>query len=166
MELDALILADAATVTEDGKFFVHGGGFTRLDVPELPAAIPIAVLARLRVQDGDLKKDHQLNFALIGPTGVPNVEPINVLAMPPEAEPNLAEGQEQFLNVALTIPAMAVRDGLYHVELRYNGKLIRRVPLPVVVDKGMLQGIEPPKAKPKTSKTKRPPPPPRKKRRP
>lgn len=173
MELDALVLAEAITVTDEGKFFVHGGGFTRFDVPGLPAPIPIDVLIRLRVGDDDLKKDLRLNVALIGPQGIPNVEPIEVLAIPPKEVPDLAEGQEQFLQVGLTLPGIALRAGLYHVEFRLNGRLAKKVPLPVVVDERIGQEEREPagdspstpsgQQRAKTRKKKRPSPPPRKK---
>jgi hypothetical protein len=67
------------------------------------------------------KKEHRLNLALIGPLDIPNVEPFEILALPPEETPDLADGQEQFLEIALTVPAVALRAGLYHLELRING---------------------------------------------
>jgi hypothetical protein len=133
VELDALILADAASLPGDGKFYIHGGGLTRYDIPALPAPIPIAVLVRLRVENGDLEKEHRINLVLMGPLEIPNVEPIEILATPPEERPDLAEGQEQFLELPLTIPGIALRAGLYQLELRVNGRLAKRVPLPVVV---------------------------------
>ena len=136
MELDALILADAASTPGDGKFYIHGGGFTRYEISALPAQIPLAVLVRLKVTAKDAEQEQRFNVALIGPQGVPNVEPIEILAVPPEADPDLVEGEEQFLQVSLDIPAFAVRAGLYHLELRINGDLVRRVPLPVVVMNG------------------------------
>lgn len=172
MELDALILAEAVTVTDEGKFFVHGGGFARFDVPGLPVPIPIDVLIRLRIEEGDLKQEQRLNLSLMGPQGIPNVEPIEVLAIPPTKAPDLVEGQEQFLQIALSIPGVALRDGLYHVELRINGRLAKKVPLPVVVDAKMGSGdVEPPQKRPsgptgqqgtKPRKAKRPSPSPRK----
>ena len=174
MELDALILAEAATATEEGKFFIHGGGFTRFDVPRLPAPIPLDVLIRLRADVADLAKEQRLNLVLMGPQGIPNVEPIEVLAIPPgSGEPDLVEGQEQFLQIALTIPGVALRTGLYHVELRVNGRLAKKVPLPVVLDERADQGghsDEPPRGKPAGSSSrprsgsssgKKAPPPPR-----
>ena len=138
MELDSFILADAVSVAENGKFYIHGGGLTRYDIPGLPAPIPIATLIRLRIEEGDLEKENRLNLALMGPLGMPNVEPFEILAVPPQDEPDLGEGQQQFLEMALTIPAVAVRDGLYQVELRVNGRLAKQVPLPVVVTEEVL----------------------------
>lgn len=150
MELDAVFFADAVSTPPDGKFYVHGAGFTRYEISELPAPIPFSVLARFRVEAGDDGKEHRFKFTLIGPAGVPNVNPIEGAALPPEEAPDLAEGEEQFFPVALDIHAFAVRDGLYHLEVELDGKLVRRVPLAVVV-----MGDVKPKKTP--SKAKRPP---------
>ncbi len=63
-------------------------------------------------------------------------------------------------------PAVAAKAGLYYVEFHINGKLARRIPLPVVVG----SDTQPVKAPARTKraakpKTKRPPPPPKKRRR-
>jgi hypothetical protein len=152
VELDAIFFADAVSAPPDGKFYVHGAGFTRYEISELPAPIPFSVLARFRVEAGDDLKEHRFKFTLIGPAGVPNVDPIGVAAFPPEETLELAEGEEQFFPVALDIHAFAVRDGLYHLEVELDGKLVRRVPLAVVVT------ADDAKPKKTPSKAKRPSP--------
>jgi hypothetical protein len=167
MKLDSLFLADAISTPPDGKFYVHGGGFSRIDITSLPSPIPFSVLARFLVEDGDARREHRFMFTLVGPAGVPNVDPIGGVATPPDETPDLVEGEEHFINVALDIPAFAIREGIYTLKVEVNDKVVRRVSLPVVV------GGEDPKpqrraakSKPgpkKTrAKTKRPPPPPRK----
>ena len=173
MEVDALILADAVSAPPDGKIYVHGGGFSRYEIPRLPAPIPLGVWIRIRVEDADIDKPHSIEVTLLGPAGVPNIPPIAVEAVPPsEGMEALAEGEERFLNLALQLPAVAVRDGLYHLQLQIDGELAREVPLPVVVtgegDGALITrewpSPEPPPAiaKPKGKPKKRPPPPPRK----
>ena len=133
MELDALIIADAVSTPPDDKFYIHGGGFSRYEVPLLPHPIPLGVLLRLRVHDEDLTRTHKFGVALIGPLGVPNVPAVEFEATPPAVTTELAEGEEQFANIALQIGAVAMRAGLYHLEVHINGELARRVPLPVVL---------------------------------
>ncbi|HYJ22604.1 MAG TPA: hypothetical protein VEW07_11360 [Solirubrobacterales bacterium] len=132
MELDTLILADAASTPND-KFYIHGGGFSRYELPGLPAPMPLGVLLRVRVSEADMKTEHVFRIAFIGPTGLPNVPPVDLVAFPPEEIPPLLPGEERFAHVALQIPAMAVREGLYHLELHIDGELARKIPLPVVV---------------------------------
>jgi hypothetical protein len=136
MELDTLILADAASTPFDGKFYIHGGGLTRYEIAGLPAQIPLGVLIRFRVSEKDAHLDHRLYVALIGPAGVPNVAPVEIQAMPPDDAPDLLEGEEQFFQIGFRIPAIAIREGLYQLELRHNDQLVRKVPLPVVVTPG------------------------------
>lgn len=133
MKLDAIILADAVATPDGDKFFVHGGGITRIEVPELPAEIPFQVLARFKIDPSDRMSEHMFEVVLIGPQGIPNVDPIRFIAVPPPHEPDLAEGEEEYLNIPIQVPAHAIRDGLYHLEVHLQDKRIRRVPLPVVV---------------------------------
>jgi hypothetical protein len=137
MKLDALILADAVSTPPDGRFYVHGGGLTRYEIPGLPAMIPLGVLARLRAEDDDIGKESIFRFTLIGPTGLPNVEPVEASVTVEDHEMNRLEGEETFLNLGLQIPGLAVRDGLYRLELRMDGRIVRNVPLPVVVNKSL-----------------------------
>ena len=166
MELDALIVADAVTTPPDGKFNILGGGIGRCTVPELPFPLPLGILARLKVADRDLNKTHTFLLQLIGPAGIPNVAPLEIRAhAPPDAGPRV-EGEERFFHIGLEIPAVAAKAGLYYVEFHINGKLARRIPLPVVVG----SDTQPVKAPARTKraakpKTKRPPPPPKKRRR-
>lgn len=166
MELDAFILADAATVVGD-KFFVHGGGMTVYEVPGLPCSIPFSVLIRFALGENDFDKEHHLELTLRGPTGMPNIDSVEITTVlePPPAG-SVVEGQQQFLQLALGVPAVAVRDGLYKLEMRVGGKLVKSAPFPVVVNPDLMMvspgaGEDQPSPKPKP-KTKRPPGPPRK----
>lgn len=165
MKLDAVILADAVATPDGDKFFIHGGGITRIEVPELPADIPFQVLARFRVEPEDWVREHNLEFVLVGPQEIPNVDPIRLTAVPPAGEPDLAEGEEEFLNLPVEVPAFAVREGLYHLEIYIGKELVRRQPLPVIeVGKAsgpVYLGERPPnrpssKASPRKTKKKQP----------
>jgi hypothetical protein len=136
MEIDAFFLADHVAIPGGDKFYVQGGGFTRCEVPGLPAAIPLGVLARVRIDDDEAKQEHQFKFALIGPTGMANVEPIEGTASVGETTPEPLEGEESFLQLGAIIPGVAVREGLYHVEFEIDHSLSRSIPLPVVVGPG------------------------------
>lgn len=133
MKLDTLILADAVAIA-DGKCFVHGGGFTRYDIAYLPAPIPISVLARLLIEEGDYEEPHHLTFSLFGPTGELNVPPVGVQAIPPPDIPTLAEGEEPVHQVSVDIPAIAVRTGVYRFEMTIDGTLARTLEFPVLIN--------------------------------
>jgi hypothetical protein len=134
VKVDALILADAVSSPPDGKFYVHGGGLTRYEVAGLPAPLPLGVLARIKIGKEDHEQTHLIRFTLVGPTGAANVDPIEARITNAGEEPDRLEGEEEVLQLALQIPGVAVREGLYHLELQINGRVARRVPLPVVVN--------------------------------
>jgi hypothetical protein len=169
VELDAFILADAATVVGD-KFFVHGGGMTVYEVPGLPCPIPLSVLIRFLLKEGDFDKEHRLELTLRGQTGLPNIDPVEITALQQAPLPSaVVDGQQQFLQIALGLPAVAVREGLYKVEMRVDGKLRKTAPFPVVVNPNLLMvspgAVEPQSRSRPKAKAKKPPPPPRKQRR-
>ncbi|HET9395343.1 MAG TPA: hypothetical protein VFO36_04740, partial [Nitrospiraceae bacterium] len=137
VKLDTLILADAVTIA-DGKCFVHGGGFTRYDIANLPAPIPIGIFARLLIEDGDYEAPHHIVFSLFGPTGDLNVPAVGVQAIPPADLPPLAEGEEPAVQISAEIPAVAVRVGVYRFEMTVDGTLVRTLEFPVLLDESGL----------------------------
>lgn len=169
MRLDTVLIADAVSIPGDGKFYIHGGGYSRIEITGTPVPIPISVFARFLVEDGDEKLDHRFCFTLIGPAGVPNVFPVEGSAVPPAEDPSneLLAGEQQFLDVAIEIPAVALLEGLYRLQIELHGELVREIPFPVVVvNRPSKQKRK--KSKPasgsKKARAKKPPPPPRKQR--
>jgi hypothetical protein len=162
MKVDALILADAVSSPPDGKFYIHGGGLTRYELAGLPAPLPLGVLARIKIGKDDLKKSNLIRFTLVGPTGAANVDPIEVRIANSHGEPDLLDGEEEFMQLALQIPGVAVREGLYHLELQINGRVARRVPLPVVVNNDLKlevreeEATPPPRPRAKNAKSQKP----------
>jgi hypothetical protein len=131
VELDTLIIADAVSTPPDGKFYVHGGGFSRYEVPALPFPLPLGVLIRLRLEDADFGQSFQLGVTLIGPTGNPNVPGVEIgLSPPPDSEPALV-GEERSANIALQIPATAQREGVHRLEITLGGVVVATRSLPV-----------------------------------
>lgn len=134
MELETLIVAEAVSTPPDDKFYVHGGGISRFEVPVLPFPIPVGVLLRVKLDDDDLLRSHHFRVALIGPLGRPNVAPAEFdVAGLDEEPPVLVDGEERFANIALQINAVAVRVGLYRLEVEIDGEAVRDVPIPVVL---------------------------------
>jgi hypothetical protein len=173
MELETLIVADAVSTPPDDKFYVHGGGISRLEVPTLPFPMQLGVLLRFKIEKDDLTHSHRVGVVLIGPANVPNVPGIEFDLAPPEELPALAPGEERFANVGMQINGVAVRAGLHRLQVDLDGKRVRDVPIPVIV----VAGAEPipmprewPQAsppnrergRPHPAKRKRPPQPPKK----
>jgi hypothetical protein len=164
MEVETLIVADAVSTPPDGKFYIHGGGISRVEVPTLPFPMPLGLLLRLKVDDADLQLSHQFRVVLIGPAGLPNVPAIEFVLGPPEDPPPLVEGEERFLHIGLQINAVAVRGGVHHLQVEMGGILVRDVPVPVIATVGV-EGAPTPREWPDSGPAKRPPPPPKRRQR-
>ena len=138
MKLDMLLLADAATVTPDGKLFIHGGGITRIDATALPWTQPqLFIAARLLVEDDDYQRSHRLELAVTSPSGARLVPPAPLEVPRPPMPPEDSMGEERFMQMALGLASLTFSErGPYRFELWVNGELLRSLPL-------MVEGPEP-----------------------
>ena len=173
MQLDAFILADAVATPPDGKFYVQGGGLTRMQAPILPAQIRLDVLVQLGGDEDEMKAEHTIRFTLIGPTGNPNVDPVEIQT---RFDPNAAQplpGEERFAVLAVTINGMAIRSGVYKVALQVDDEITAERTFVFSVPDGVepaTAGLVPaaailgqsPAPQERAAKQKRPPPPPKK----
>lgn len=140
MRLNALLIADAVSAPADGKFYIHGGGLTRLVVPALPFPIPqIGVFVRLEIEEQEVGQIHEFAFEFSDPDGDP-VGPVPAprfsaqIPAPPPGSPEPEEGEQRFVVLALNIGGISVgRKGLHTFSFRVDGEPLGAVPLPVVV---------------------------------
>jgi hypothetical protein len=139
MRLDTFLLADAVSAPPDGKFYILGGGITRLTVLGLPFAVPqIGVLIRLAIEEQEVGGEHEFGFELrdpdgevVGPAPAPR---FNATIPPPLEAQALVEGEQRFVVVALNIGGVLVgRRGLHVFSFLVDGETIGSIPLPVVV---------------------------------
>jgi hypothetical protein len=135
MRLDTFFLADAASTPGDDKFYVHGGGLSRFVVPMLPFPLGVSAFIRFQVDDSDIRRTHYFRLAVLGPVG-PNIRPIDFESIAQEPLP-LLEGEQRFMQVGLSLPLFIVRTGLYRVQLRLDGRLIRTIPVPLILAPGV-----------------------------
>jgi hypothetical protein len=130
--LNALFLADAVSAPPDGKFYIHGGGLTRLTVPFLPFGLQIGVFVRLEVDESELGQTHEFRFSLIDPDGAA----VGVLPQfeAPLAEAiELAESEQRFVVLAINLGISVGRGGPHRFEFFVDGERLGFVPLPVVL---------------------------------
>jgi hypothetical protein len=132
MRLDTLILADAASTPPDGKFYIHGGGLTRFVVPQLPYPLGVAVFLRFEVSDEEMRKRHRFRVLVFGPVGL-NIQPIEFESEATRKPPPLLEGEPRFIQVALNLPLLIGRVGMYRIEVYVDDELIRAHPVPLVM---------------------------------
>jgi hypothetical protein len=171
MRLDTFIIADAvASPGQDGKFYIHGGGLSRFEVPTVPFPMPLDVLIRLVATDEELlSTSHSLRITLMGPAGLPNVPPLEIKTGPEKSLDPILEGEPRFLQLILSIPAHVVRVGLFRFELHVDGKKLGTIPLPVkLADNAQVMRVasgQPARLPVQKAKAKRPPPSPKKAKR-
>jgi hypothetical protein len=162
MRLDTFLLADAVATPQDGKFYIHGGGLSRFEVPDIPFPMPLAMFARFEVSDSELLTSHSLFISLIGPAGLPNIPPLEIVRAPDKALEPILDGEQRFMQIALSLTALVVRVGVYHMEISVDGEKLGSIPLPVVIADAQPEVAQ---EMPAAAKTKRPPPPPKKAKR-
>jgi len=133
MRLDSFFLADAASTPGDGKFYIHGGGLSRFVVPMLPFPLTVAVFIRLQVDEAEVAAPHGFQVAVIGPTGQPNVPPLDIQSTPGTEVQPLLEGEQRYAQIALNVTLGIIRTGLYRVELHVDGDMLGNLPVPAVL---------------------------------
>jgi hypothetical protein len=132
MDIDYLVVADAATA-ENGKHYIHGGGWDTLWGVSYPVTHPALALAvRVRVPWHDTNQPHRIEFDVV------DADQRSIIPDPPGAgsgtviagrPPALPVGDDQvmpltFTFVNLTFPA----PGDYAVVVRIDGTEVSRSP--------------------------------------
>ena len=77
MKLDFAILADAVSLAGE-KLYIHGAPLKRLDVPQLPWAVPLGIGLSFTGSLEEAGNVHELGFRLVGPA-----EDAHVTTSPP-----------------------------------------------------------------------------------
>lgn len=180
MRLNALLIADAVSAPPDGKFYIHGGGLTRLTVPAFPFPVPqLGVFVRLEIEEHEVGEMHEFAFEFTDPDGDPVGPGARFEAqIPPPLPgfPELEEGEQRFVVLALNIGGISVgRRGLHTFAFRVDGEALGTVPLPVTVlsPEQLQAATTPPMIRPPSDPAapnpspprRRPPPPPRRRAR-
>jgi hypothetical protein len=125
MQVDYLILADAAAALE-GKHYIHGGGWDTLNGLAFPIQQNLAAAVRLSVDW------HETNEPQIIEIDVLNEDGRSVLPAPPGPmrgsvtvgrPPHLHPGDEQHIPLVLNLVGVSFeRAGKYVVIMRINGQ--------------------------------------------
>jgi hypothetical protein len=124
VQIDYLILADAAVVAE-GKHYIHGGGWDTLHAPSFPVTHPaLAVAFRVRMPWQDMATSHSLELDVVDSEGR------SILPDPPgppqgsisvERSPHLLPGDDQVLPLVFNIMNLQItRAGSHAVVLRVD----------------------------------------------
>jgi hypothetical protein len=125
LQIDYVILADAAVVAE-GKHYIHGGGWDTLHAPTLPVIHPsLAIAFRVRVPWQEAAKAHSLELDVV------DAEGRSILPAPPgppqgsinvERSAHQLPGDDQVLPLVFNMMNLQLtRAGSHAVVLRIDG---------------------------------------------
>lgn len=131
MKLTTGMLADAAAV-ENGKLFVHGGGWDRITVGQLPAVHPsLSLVLVFQVEYDEALRDLDVLIDLVDedqePAGVDITGVLNV-----GHAPRSKRGAPTFVPQAITIQQLELpRAGRFRFRVMSSGQELGSVPFEV-----------------------------------
>jgi hypothetical protein len=130
MEVEWLILADAAQVTSN-KLYLLGGGWDRLVIARtFPVTHQMAVATAFRVSWNETNQKHDFEIEVVDAdgTGIAKLAGQFEVGRPPGIPP----GQDQRTQIAVNLGLPLKHPGTYEVVARLNGEESRRFPFNVV----------------------------------
>lgn len=128
MELIFAFLADHASLA-DGKLYVLGGGFSILQLAELPSRTTFASIAAFRFNAADAGRSHSVELRLADTAGKLHMAP-QTLTFQMGAEPP-PQGEDVTVPTATYMQPMFAEPGAYSVEYWYDGKMLESIRLSV-----------------------------------
>lgn len=125
MEIDFLILADAAQVA-DGKLYLLGGGWDRLAVNALPAVQMAGIAVAVVVPWSETNIPHTMTLTIDDEDGAAVLPPVSV-QVEVGRPPGLAAGADQRVLVAFNAQLNLPRLGGYAVTAALESGTQRRL---------------------------------------
>ena len=123
LTIDYLILADGAQV-QNGKLYVLGGGWERLQFETFPQTIPVGIALGVRVPWSETNRKHSFRVRGMSTDGQElfGGEGEFELGRPP----GLPKGMSQMFQIAMTLPLPVPAAGQYTVEATIDETAARR----------------------------------------
>lgn len=120
MRLDWFVLADAAHVA-DGKYYIHGGGITRITAARLPWVHPQLALTARVLLEPDNVGHHVLLLEVLGPDDEKVTEAnLGFVVEPPT---DVLEGEPFTAHLAVTLAHLVlVREGTHRIAVAIDGE--------------------------------------------
>jgi len=122
--IDFLILADGAQV-QNGKLYVLGGGWERLQFDTYPQTLPVGIALGVRVPWGETNRRHSFRVRGL------NADGEEIFSGQGEFElgrpPGLPKGMSQMFQVAMNLPLPVPAPGEYTVEATIDDGVARRL---------------------------------------
>jgi hypothetical protein len=132
MDVDYLILADAAAA-ENGKHYVHGGGWDTIQAASFPAQHPMmGVAIRFRIAWADTNHPREIEVDVLDDDGNSILPAPNAIQMNVGRPPTIPAGEDQVAPLALNFVGVRFeRPGHYAVVVRIDGEDRARAPFRV-----------------------------------
>jgi hypothetical protein len=139
MEVSTAMLADAAAV-ENGKLYVHGGGWSVINATQLPVVHPTMALALVvKVEYTEALEDHPITIDLLDEDDQaigPKVEGIIHVGHPPRTRP----GTPAFVPQAIRFNMIRFeREGGYRFRIIVRDEEVASIPFRVSLQPGRAQ---------------------------
>jgi hypothetical protein len=127
-EIEYAFLADSAEVQPGSKFYVLGGGVTRLSGPQFPFVHPhMTLVVGLRLTSVERNREHELGFVLTAPDGAQVTNAAGtVVAHGP------ADASDVVITIAIDLWNMTLKSAGEHAgRITIDGSERKRLPLTV-----------------------------------
>jgi len=130
MQVDFVILADAAHVAE-GKLYLMGGGWTRLFARQVPFVHALAIAVGFLVPWDETNEPHDFELKIVSEDGQSVIPPMQG-QMEVGRPPGIKKGTEQrgMITVATTVEFPHL--GRYEIRLSADGELVKTTAFDVV----------------------------------
>jgi hypothetical protein len=115
------MLCDAVTVREN-LLHILGGGITRINRPQFPAPLGIALALRIMLHRTEVGRLHNMEIVLAGEDGQTIVKVDAQFQVPPEALTSVKANEEVTVNLPLGMQGLVVpRAGAYAFDILIDG---------------------------------------------
>lgn len=145
MDIDYLVLADAAAA-ENGKHYIHGGGWDTIQSASFPAQHPVlAIAVRFRIPWADTNQPRAITVDVIDDDGNSILPAPHTVEMNVGRPPTIPAGEDQVVPLAFNFVGVRFeRPGHYAAVVRIDGDDRARAPFRVAeAPRGALPGPPP-----------------------
>jgi hypothetical protein len=131
LKLDFALLAEAAAGAE-GKLYLHGAGLRRIDVPQLPWASTLAVVARFTADLEEAGAEHEIQLTVYSPDREEILLPPPIPLVLPTKESLPGDWVEMSAVALAQLTGAFAVEGWFEFELKLDGEHLTTMRLRIV----------------------------------
>lgn len=120
-----MFIADAVAAPNDGKFYVQGGGLSRITAPAFPYNVPqLGILLRIELGDDEAGEPHAFEMSISDASGQVIAPPMGFVTQSVPLNP-LADGEQRTVVIAANVNGLPLRHaGAYRIDFRADGETL------------------------------------------